>query len=356
MAKNKSVLFKCLCFLVAGVTQLAPRSFSQQPDPPGQVKHGPAQFAAYLFAHVTDDDYGRLHYTVSTNGLYWTLLNKGKRISEEYQGHPDICKGHDGRYYLVGNNSDEAPIINFWVSDDLIHWTKYSDYTPDLTGISDYPNPLHRIGAPKIFYDSSTSQYLLSWHTPHLEGTIDDPERYWASQRTLCVTSKDLKDFPPVPKRLFGWDMGTIDVIVRHVGDRYYAILKDERYPTPEWVTGKTVRISSAANLLGPYTYPSLPLSPNFREAPALIPSPDGKDWYLYYEQYPAVSYGLSVSPSLDGPWYQISGNTRIPSWNKYQLPPGVRHGCMLPISRERYEALTAAFGQDDLPSSTRRN
>jgi len=206
-------------------------------------------------------------------------------------------------------------------------------------------NPLKRIGAPKLYYDKATSQYLLTWHTPHLEGTKEDPERYWASQRTLYVTSKDLKTFSESPKRLFPWEMGTIDVGIRRVGERYYALIKDERYPTPEWTTGKTVRISSSDSLLGPYSLPSLPISPNFREAPMLIPSPDGQAWYLYYEQYPGVSYGLSVALQPNGPWYQVSGYTSVPAWNKYEVPANLRHGCMLPINKAQYDALVAAFG-----------
>jgi len=76
-----------------------------------------------------------------------------------------------------------------------------------------------------------------------------------------------------------------------------------------------------------------------------LIPSPDGQAWYLYYEQYPGVSYGLSVALTPDGPWYQVSGYTSVPAWNKYEVPANLRHGCMLPISKMQYEALVAAFG-----------
>jgi hypothetical protein len=294
---------------------------------------------------MVQGDYGRLYYTVSLDGLQWKRLNGGKRVFEDYRGHSDICRGHDGRYYLIGNRNDGAPDINLWVSGDLIHWSKYSDVTPDLSKTPDDPHPLQRIGAPKMFYDQATSQYLVTWHTPHLEGTKEDPERYWASQRTLYLISKDLKTFSDPPQRLFPWDMATIDVGIRRIGDRYYALIKDERYPTPEWTTGKTIRMSVATSFLGPYTEPSVPISPNFREAPMLIPSPDGKAWYLYYEQYPGVAYGLSVALSPSGPWYQVSGNTSVPAWNKYQVPPNLRHGCMLPISREQYDALVAAFG-----------
>ena len=294
---------------------------------------------------MREGDYGRLYYSVSLDGLHWKRLNGGKRVFEEYRGHSDICLGHDGRYYLVGNRNDDARDINFWVSGDLIKWAKYSDFTPDLKKTPDYPHPLQKIGAPKLFYDKLTEQYLLTWHTPSLEGTPEDPERYWASQRTLYVTSKDLKTFSDPPRRLFGWEMGTIDVSVRHDGLRYYAFIKDERYPTPDWTTGKTIRISSSLSLTGPYPEPSEPVSPNFREAPMPIPSPDGTAWYLDYEQYPGVSYGLSVALSLKGPWYQVSGYTNVPAWNKYEVPPNLRHGCMLPITRERYDALVKEFG-----------
>ena len=319
---------------------------AQMPNPPGQAEAGePVQHEAYLFAHMMEGDYGRLYYSVSRDGLHWELLNQGKRVFQDYHGHADICRGHDGRYYLVGNRSDSAPDINFWVSDDLIHWTKYSDYTPDLEHVPNYPQALPRIGAPKIFYDQSTSQYLLTWHTTHDLGKTDLPEPYWAGQRTLYTTSKDLKTFSNPPRKLFAtaWDMATIDTIVPKVGDQYYAMLKDERYPSIEWPTGKTIRICTAPALTGPYSKPGPPVSPDFREAPTLIPSPNGRAWYLYYEQYPGVSYGLSVATHLTGPWFQPAGYQK-PEWDKYSLPPKVRHGSMLPISAKEYQALKAAF------------
>ena len=79
-----------------------PMTLAQMPDPPGQVKAGQRpQHEAYLFAHMMHGDYGRLYYSLSRNGLHWDLLNQGKRVFEAYRGHADICRGHDGRYYLV---------------------------------------------------------------------------------------------------------------------------------------------------------------------------------------------------------------------------------------------------------------
>ena len=329
---------------------------AQMPDPPGQAKPGvPPKHEAYLFAHMLHGDYGRLYYSASLDGLHWRLLNNGKRVFDDYRGHADIAIGHDRRFYLVGNRGDDRPDINFWVSDDLIAWTKHGDYVPDLKRVPDYPKALARIGAPKLFFDVASAQYLLTWHTTHELGKTDLPEPYWAGQRTLYVTSKDLRTFSDPPRKLFAWDMATIDVIVRREGDRYFALMKDERYPTLDWPTGKTIRIASSPGLLGPWSEPSAPVSPGFREAPTVIPSPDGAAWYLYYEQYPGVAYGLSVAASLGGPWFQAAGGTRHLDWDKFSLPPRVRHGSMLPITRRQHDALVARFGDPVSEPAQRR-
>lgn len=331
-----------IVLLLFGYTILS----AQQPDPPGQVDSDEkAVNQAYLFAHMTHQDYGKLYYSVSKDGLHWKRLNNGERIFEDYHGHPDIVKGPKGNYFIAGNTSDSSPDINIWISEDLIQWKKHSTYRPDLKATPDYQNALQRIGAPKLFYDKASEQFIMTWHTPHKHGTKEDPERYWASQRTLYVLSKDLKNFIGPPKKLFEWELGTIDVIIRKVDQTYFAILKDETYPTLYWPTGKTIRIARSNSLLGPYSLPGDPISPNFREAPALIPSPDGTAWYLYYEQYPGVSYGLSIADNLNGPWYQASGYTFFSDWDKYSLPSKVRHGCMISISQEQYDALVNEFG-----------
>ena len=308
---------------------------------------------AYLFAHMTRERYGVLHYSVSLDGFHWRRINGGRPVSQDYHGHASIARGGDGRYYLVGNKGDDDPSIRFWVSDDLIRWTPFGTYRPDLKAIPGLPHALQRIGAPKLFFDEPTGTFLLTWHTPNLEGSDEDPERYWGSQRTLYVRSRDLKTFANPPRRLFAWDMATIDTIIQP-NDKggYCAIIKDERYPSYAWTTGKTIRISCAAALLGPYPSPGPPLSPNFREAPTIVRAPNGADWLLYYEQYAGTSYGLSMAPSLAGPWMQVSGNSGVPAWNRYDMPAGLRHGSMIGITRPQYDALVAAF--PDPPTAPR--
>ena len=65
----------------------------------------------------------------------------------------------------------------------------------------------------------------------------------------------------------------------------------------------------------------------------------------MYYEQYPGVSYGLSIADNMNGPWYQASGYTFYSDWDKYSFPASSRHGCMVTISKKEYDALVAKFG-----------
>ncbi|MGY4399164.1 hypothetical protein ACVWZA_004377 [Sphingomonas sp. UYAg733] len=96
--------------------------------------------------------------------------------------------------------------------------------------------------------------------------------------------------------------------------------------------------------MLGPYPVPGLRLSPNVREAPAIVRAPNGEDWLLYYEQCAGSSYGLPMVPKLAGPGYQVSGNSGVPEWNRHEMPVGTRHGSTIGISRKQCDAIVAAF------------
>ena len=160
------------------------------------------------------------------------------------------------------------------------------------------------------------------------------------------TSRRALKAFSSPPRRLFGWHMATISIRSAREDNQYYAILKDERYPTLDWPTGKTIRVCSSSSLFGPYSEPGPPVSPGFREAPTLIPSPNGEAWYLYYEQYPGVSYGLSVSDSLAGKWFQASVSTDYRDWDKNQTPAGkFAMGACCRLRLDEHDALIETFG-----------
>ena len=157
--------------------------------------------------------------------------------------------------------------------------------------------------------------------------------------RTYFIESTDVVNWSK-PRRLFDFDFATIDVIIRAEGERYFAIIKDETHPSFEHPGGKAIRIASAPSPTGPWSEASARVSPNFREAPMLIRNPDDSGWYLYYEQYPGVQYGMSTAETLDGPWWHFYVK-------RLGIPEGARHGCMIEISAETMKRLLAAFPSD---------
>jgi hypothetical protein len=289
--------------------------------------------AGYLFAHMTKGDYGSLHYAVSTNGLHWMPLNGGRRVLEAYRGHPDITRMPDGRWVLLGNHPERGD-ARLWVSSNLVDWVHLRDFVADMSAHPGFEPPGKWHGAPKMVYDDEARRYVMTFHFSSRPGRRDEPEYYWSGMRTFVVTSPDLVSFTPA-RRLFDWDFATIDVILRRDGGRWFAIVKDERHPDSGAATGKTIRIAeSSGGSTGPWSAPGVPLTPNFREAPMLIPRPDGGGWYLYFEQYPGISYGLLTAPRLGGPWAEVPAVG-------YRTPPGARHGCMIVVPREAWEGLS---------------
>lgn len=295
--------------------------------------------SGYLFAHMTKADYGRLYYSISEDGLNWTLLNDGKRINEKYRGHPDICKGHDGRYYQIGVEDSTGRAI-LWVSKNLLEWNEEMD----LPSAVFEKNLGHKAnaswyGAPKMFFDEVTGKYIITWHSSKEGVAREDFANYWCSMRTFFVTTPDFKSFTEA-KRLFSFDMGTIDVIIRKEGKLYYAIIKDECEATESWPTGKSIRVCVSEKLEGPYSYPGEKISPSYREAPTVIPKKEG-GWLMYFEQYPGVQYEAAQSPSLMGPWFDVYTM-------KIKIPAECRHGCMIPLTGEEFRSIIARFKNSD--------
>lgn len=289
----------------------------------------------YLFAHMTKSDYGSLYYSISKDGIHWKALNNGKKIHQYYRGHPDIAMGRNGDYYMIGFKGDaEEPIL--WKSGDLISWSIERKIPKSI--FLDTPGYFANagwLGAPKLFYDKDSDQYMICWHAQK-KGTGGGRER-WKSMRTFYILSQDLKTFSS-PLRMFDFDtkadqqMATIDVIIRKYEHGYFAVIKDERWPE-ESETGKTIRLSFSENLTGPYSNPGPPITPSWFEAPAVVPGRDGVNWYLYAENYPN-RYHLFKADSLNGDWGKpVDINM-----------DGVRHGCVIMINGNQYNHLLSKF------------
>ncbi|MGL4293338.1 MAG: glycoside hydrolase family 43 protein [Bacteroidales bacterium] len=293
----------------------------------------------YLFAHMRHEDYGRLYYYISKDAKTWTKLNNNERVIPDYNGHPDIMKGADGRYYMIGVcEKKKAPVL--WTSKDLVKWN-HEKYLP-VEVFADTPGfytERYYYGAPKLYYDAPSKQYIITWHAtkPNTTGKEE-----WNEMRTFYILTSDFKNFTQ-PKRLFDFkseadkNMATIDVIIRKIDGEYYALIKDERWPEDGAPTGKTVRLSKSKNLTGPYCEPGEPLTTplTFFEAPTLVKKNNSKGWMIFVERYP-YEYVCFESKEIDS-------NNWVP--NEYTIQDA-RHGVIIPISKKEYKNILSAYSK----------
>jgi beta-xylosidase len=321
---------------LAGILIASLSSGSGRPDG-GATEISPIH--GYLFAHMTHEHYGRLFYALSEDGMHYHPVNQGQPVmGPEYWGHADIVLGHDGAYYMTGNqvgpDGRRTSTIAIWRSTDLLDWQPHTSLAPDVSHLMDSPGDNR--GAAKIYFDPDTRQYYITWHTSNGPRPAGEEWRFWRAQRTFYVVSDDLGSFSEA-QRLFPWNMATIDVILRREDGRLYAFLKDEREPSAAEPTGKSIRMSWAPSIEGPWSDPGPKITAGFREAPTLLPRKDGRGWLLFYEHYTGVSYELSTAERLDGPWYDV--------WNRhYSMPAGARHGCIIPLGETEYRRIRHAF------------
>lgn len=303
-----------------------------------------SQEGGYLFAFITNSRYYMMHYALSRDGYNWHTLNGGNIVYSDYKGHPDICEGGDGKYYMIGVRP-----LTLWVSDDCVDWDVRSmdeevfnsSRTIGYYCVSDF-------GAPKMYFDKDSGQYIITWHACQVEGIND-----WQSMRTLYVLTKDFKTFTE-PKLLFNFtgtdaDMSIIDTIIRKIGDKYYAILKDERDLEDAPETGKTVRIAVSDNLTGPYSNPGAPVTTLdlMREAPMFVQLPDNR-YAIFAESYNSRPFGYQMftSDSMEGPW--VENSFVGPVCNDGTDRPGARHGCIIHVPENVYQALENGFNGNE--------
>lgn len=294
----------------------------------------------YLFAHMTNSDYGSLYYSVSEDGISWTTLNCNKKINN-FRGHPTFCIGADGEYYMIGVNNGSPDIPVLWKSKDLVTWSNNTIIPQSVFNVSSlgYTTDLVWYGAPKMFYDKSSNQYLISWHAP-LTGQVTNSQDYWRSMRTFYVLTSDFITFSS-PKRLFNFtgdyaNMATIDALIYKIDGKYYILLKDERWPgdipNSSYNGYKSVLMTKSDNLIGPYENPKV-ISAQWQEAPTLVPKPNSGGWYLYVEKYPA-KYLLYEAEAIE-----------CSTWvTKTIYPPYARHGSIIWIDKQSYNKVLRAY------------
>jgi hypothetical protein len=304
-------------------------NWAQDSKVPNETNPSDSGHPLYAFTFFRDNGQDGVYLAVSSDGLNWQEVNRGKPILSPQVGgkltrDPSITLGGDGLYHMVWTTSWTGDGFGVAHSKDLLTWSE-QQYVPINKGDSKARNTW----APEIFYDSATERYIVIWATTRqgefLETAEGGDDGY--NHRMYATSTKDFVEWEP--KKLF-YDGGfnVIDAFLFKAQGRYGMIVKNE---TLKPMAEKNLRVVwSGGGATGPWGEASVPFTDNriaWAEGPTVLPV--GDKWLIYFDEYNQGRYAAVETDDFQ-------------SFKKVDisLPVGVRHGTMLRIDAKTAERL----------------
>lgn len=294
---------------------------------------------AYLFAYFLGNapEQERLSYAVSLDGYNFKALNGGHAVWKSNAGtecirDPYIFKGEDGYYYMLatdmksslGWNSNRNIITA--KSTDLVHW--FDDTVIEIA--NKYPLMMNadRAWAPQAIYDPEKDAYMI-YFAARVPGRDDRTIMYYAY-------SKDMKTFDTQPAMLFAPSNGNdaIDSDIIYQKGKYYMYYKNE--------TNKRIYLAEADHANGPYREIKQVSEGNIGvEGPNIYNLIGTDKWLMMSDAYGNGYYVMQETTDLE--------NFKTVSRNSYSFDFTPRHGYVIPISGDQYNALVNAYPSSGL-------
>jgi beta-xylosidase len=222
---------------------------------------------------------------------------------------PCIIRTPDGIFHMVWTAGWTEHGIGYASSKDLIHWSEQK-YLP----VMDKEPTAKNTWAPEITYDNKNKLFLIIWSTT-IPGRFPETEKSGDggyNHRIYCTTTRDFVNLSET--RLF-YDPGfnVIDATIHRNGRQYVMFVKDETRNPPQ----KNIRVTTSANLYGPYSAPSGPVTGKYwAEGPTSVIIKG--TWFVYFDKYTEKKMGAVTSKDLKS-WEDIS--------DQVSFPEGMRHG-----------------------------
>lgn len=313
----------------------------------------------YLFAHFTGEGSAngeQIYFADSEDGLKWTSLNEGKpvvtsKLGEKGLRDPFIIRSPEGdKFYMIatdlkinGGNGWTAAQTNgsqsimVWESTDLVNWgsQRMVKVAADNAGCT---------WAPEAFYNEEEGNYFVFWASK----TSDDN---YGVQRVYYAETRDFYTFTE-PKlwielhNVDGDDISVIDTSVIKVGDTYYRISKDEAgsnaaVDAGDKDSGKFEILEKASSLKGNWTRISSKYltETQWVEGGTFFKFNGENKWCLLLDNFGGKGYFPAVTTDIE------SGEFTELNEDEYSFPSTMRHGTVIPITTEEYEAVEAKWG-----------
>jgi GH43 family beta-xylosidase len=211
-------------------------------------------------------------------------------------------------------------------STDLVHW--FDDTIIEIA--NKYPNMMNcdRAWAPQAIYDPEKESYMI-YFAARVPGTDDRTIMYFAY-------SKDLKKLDTTPAILFAPQNGNnaIDSDIIYQNGRYYMYYKNE--------TNKRIYLAEAEHANGPYREIKQVSEGSIGvEGPNIYKMIDSDKWLMMSDAYGDGYYVMQETSDLE--------NFTTLSRSEYSFDFTPRHGYVIPINADQYNALISAFPSDSL-------
>ena len=303
-------------------------------------------YKGYLFTYFTGEgrsDGEQIYFATSKDGLFWDDLKDNEPILTSGVGEkgvrdPFILRSPEGdKFYMIATdlkiygNGDwnraqrqGSKSIVVRESTDLVNWSKERlvKVARDDAGCT---------WAPEIVYDDKTGEYLVFW------ASRIGADNY-AKQRIYIAKTRDFYTFTE-PQVYIERVVDVIDAtIIKHDGV-YYRFSKDE--------TNKNVIMDKCDQLLGKaFTPVSAPVVEQQRgvEGPAIYKLNGENKWVLLLDNYGGRGYYPLITTDL------ASGDFRVLNASEYRMPTGPRHGTVISITQDEYDALMAKWYNPVIP------
>lgn len=309
-------------------------------------------YTGYAMSYFTgegsaDGEQIRMSLSLGGDALHWQQLNGGRPVLTSDLGtgglrDPFVIRSPEGdrffqiatdlRMYGGGGSWDQVQrtgsrSIMVWESTDLVNWTdrRLVEIAPDTAG---------NAWAPEAYYDEELGSYVVFWASKVY--AADDPEHTGSTYNTmLYATTRDFRTFSE-PAVWHDPGHSVIDsTVIRHAGS-YYRFTKDERNPSPETPCSKFITVEKSRDLTSrSYDFVADCVGRGAiarGEGPAVFRADTEEKWYLFIDEFGGRGYVPFETDDLDSGTWTMSTD--------HALPPGARHGTVLPVTQEEYERL----------------
>ena len=290
----------------------------------------------YLFCYFVGNrpEQERIHLAVSRDGYNFEALNGNEPVITQTKGKlcvrdPFILDGKDGYFYIIGTDMkcEEGWLSNHalitWRSADLIHWT--DETVIDIRDFGGEFAATTRAWAPQSVWDENEQKHMVYWANSTAEN--DNAAIYYAY-------TDDFKTLT-VPKLLYAREgIQTIDadIIKSPINGKYYMYFKHDEDQTIAYVT--------ADKLTGPYIDPPtvVSLAPSGVEGSAMYNITGTDTWVMIMDEYGKNRYFAQQTTDME--------HFAVLDRNDYSFDINPRHGSVVQITDEQYDALVQHFGK----------